>query len=281
MPRSADPIFSVGNRPLKIAVFEDAGETHLAVITSGNQADPTGDEDRLTFLLNRGDGSFVRDSQSIFVGNGALDLAVGDVDGDNRLDIAVSNFRSDKVTLLRNSGSFQFTLSEFDVGADPVDVDLVDISGDNRLDIITANSASQDVTILRNQGGGGFGGAQTLPAGLEPAALVSGDINNDGRRDLLVANYLSDDVSIFLNNNGQLVSAGRADGGARPKDILLGDVDLDGEVEVVTANSEQGELTIVDLAFQSDGTVSTPVDVCEFRWWRFVDRTGRLQRRLA
>ncbi len=247
----------VGVRPLKVATIQRGGLTHLAVITSGNASQPSGDEDQLSFLINQGNGSFVHSATSLAVGNGALDLAVGDVNQDGLSDIAVSDFRSDEITLLVADGPLSFTKSHISVGTDPVDVDLVDFDGDNDLDIVVANSASNNVSLLSNHGNGTFVPSRTLQAGSEPSAVELGDVNGDGQIDLVVANYLSNNVFLYLDlgssSSFQVVPVG-----ARPKDITLGDIDVDGRTEIVVANSEVAQFTIIDVA---DNNLTTTTSV--------------------
>jgi hypothetical protein len=247
----------VGVRPLKVATIQRGGLNHLAVITSGNASQPSGDEDRLSFLINQGNGSFVHSATYLGVGNGALDLAVGDVNHDGLSDIAVSNFRSNEITLLIANGTLSFTESRISVGTDPVDVDLVDFDGDNDLDVVVANSGSNTVSLLSNLGNGTFVPNRTLQAGSGPSAVELGDVNGDGQIDLVVANYLSNNVFLYLNfgssSSFQIVPVG-----ARPKDISLGDIDVDGRTEIAVANSEVSQFTYIDVA-DNNVTATTSV----------------------
>jgi Ca2+-binding RTX toxin-like protein len=76
-------------------------------------------------------------------------VALGDLDGDGKLDLAVANYGSGTVSIRLGNGDGTFT-AQPDVGAGPgaISLALGDLNGDSKLDIAVANSNSDTVTAM-------------------------------------------------------------------------------------------------------------------------------------
>ena len=128
-------------------------------------------------------------------------VALGDVNGDNEIDIAVANRDNDTVGVLLGDGGGTFQVQQtFAAGAYPASVALGDVNGDGKPDLLTANNGSNTVSVLLGNGDGSFQAQQTLATGAYPAAVTLGELTGDGKTDIVVANYGSNTVSVLLNN---------------------------------------------------------------------------------
>jgi len=79
------------------------------------------------------------------VGNNPLSVAVGDLNGDGTLDLAVAN-ASGKVSILLGTATGNFgAATNFDAGTTPASVALGDFNGDGKLDLAVANETSDNV----------------------------------------------------------------------------------------------------------------------------------------
>ncbi|MBV8897790.1 MAG: VCBS repeat-containing protein [Acidobacteriaceae bacterium] len=88
----------------------------------------------------------------------------------------------------------------------------------------------------------------TIETGAAPASVAIADVNHDGKPDILVANTLSETLSVLLGDGrGHFNAAPGAacTTGHAPNDIALGDFNNDGNIDVVIANTEIPNLTIL------------------------------------
>src|SRR5207249_1675711 len=138
-------------------------------------------------VLGKGDGTFTAASGSpVAVGTGPAFVALGDVNGDGKLDLVTANFQSNNVTVLLGNGSGTFTAaggSPVAVGLAPYTVAVGDVNGDGKLDLVTANEGSNTVTVLLGNGDGTFTVAAGSPVavGSFPYSVTVGDVNGDGK----------------------------------------------------------------------------------------------------
>ncbi len=126
--------------------FNGDGKLDLAVTSAVSGS--------LTIFLGNGDGAFtLAPGSPIFAGFGAFYPAMGDFNGDGKLDLAVSNPETSTVTILVGNGDGTFTLStsSFSTGNTPQSIVAGDFNGDGRLDLATANHGDNTVSILLQQ----------------------------------------------------------------------------------------------------------------------------------
>src|SRR5262249_27042960 len=164
----------------------------LAVITQSNNS--------VVVLLNTTPTGAAAASfapgQSFSVGSLPQAIAVGDVNGDGKPDLAVANTYSDTVSVLLNTNPAGASPPSFApqqavrVGRRPVGVALGDVNGDGRPDLASANSADDSVTVRLNTTPAGattvvFATAQAAITGAgTPTGVTFADLNGDGKPDL-------------------------------------------------------------------------------------------------
>jgi hypothetical protein len=117
-------------------------------------------------------------------------VAVGDLNGDGKVDVATVQAGGSNVTVLQGDGAGNLgSARQIAVGSNPVSVAVGDIDGDGRLDLITANQGSGNVSVLLNGGNDASDNVQFQPAldtntDGSPSSVAVGDFNNDGKLDL-------------------------------------------------------------------------------------------------
>jgi hypothetical protein len=163
------------------------------------------------------------------------------LNGDGKLDLAVANFGASRVSVLLGNGDGSFgAATSFTVGPNPRGVVIADLSGDGRADLAVANDSSGTVSVLLGDGLGSFSPAVSYTAGSGSGRVAVADLNGDGRLDLVTSNYNALTISVLRGTGSGLFAAPVAystgGGNNYPRDVVLSDMDGDGNLDAVTAN---------------------------------------------
>lgn len=187
---------------------------------------------------------------------------VGDINGDDILDIAESNDHSPSVAFLFGLGDRQFTRPyRWNLGyqSDPGDLVLADFNMDGQLDVavcvLSSLTPENAVTVRLVAGGGRFGDPVSFPVPARPSDLTDADVNADGRPDLLVVSPASDVVSVLIGDGpGGFTVGDFVRVGSLPSGLDVGDFDADGNLDFAVTN--RGSASVSVLA--GDGTGAFP-----------------------
>src|SRR5262249_25961319 len=90
-------------------------------------------------------------------GGNPFDIAVADLNGDGRMDVASAGGSSNKVAVFlgNGDGTLQAAVT-YATGATPYGVRAADFNGDGNPDLVTANFSDGSVSLLLNNGNGTF-----------------------------------------------------------------------------------------------------------------------------
>ena len=148
----------------------------------------------------------------------AHSVAIGDLNADGKLDLAVTNNGSNDVSALFNYGDGSFEVRNFAVGMGPTSVAIGDLNDDGKPDLAVTNASANTVSVLLGQGFGNFGERVDYGTGGSPNSVVTGDLNGDGKGDLVVANSSSNAVSVLVSGASSTTATSLAEFEVNPRD---------------------------------------------------------------
>ncbi|MBE7169198.1 MAG: VCBS repeat-containing protein [Williamsia sp.] len=203
------------------------------------------------------------------VGNYPRSVAVSDLDGDGKADIAVVNERSNTVSVLRNTvasagiidaSSFS-PMTGFATGNNPNCIAAGDIDGDGKNDLVVCNYGSNSVSVLRNTAAAGsitaasFADKIDFSTGAQPFFVALGEADGDGKGDLIVASTASNSLSVLRNKAfaGSITAASFETAkdfatGGYPTGVATGDLDGDGITELMSVNAGADNISVLSYS---------------------------------
>ena len=110
-----------------------------------------------TFHPNTGEGAplFAAPFLSFDTGIAPFSVAIGDLNGDDKPDLAVANSYPNTVSVLLGNGDGSFTVkTDYGTGIYPSSVAIGDLNGDGKPDLAAANRHSNTVSVLLGSGDG-------------------------------------------------------------------------------------------------------------------------------
>ncbi|OQP60625.1 hypothetical protein A3860_32960 [Niastella vici] len=140
-------------------------------------------------------------------GSKPFGIAAGDLDGDNKPDLAVTNSGTSTYSVFRNTGNagtISFAAkADFNTGATPYGISIGDLNGDAKPDVVVAAINSTFAQNTSTVGNISFATQIYLWLGRTSFYIGISDFTADGRNDLACANFTSESVSLLRNKNNE------------------------------------------------------------------------------
>jgi len=255
----------------------------------------------MVVMLGNGDGTFqagqllavppVAGGFQSVIGN----LITSDFNSDGIQDIAFANdggLGTSSIEVFFGVGNGTFSNSpavianvgDSSAPSDPVNIVTGDVNNDGKADIVTFVALDGTVGVLLGNGDGTFQNEVVYPVGSTPELGALGDMNHDGFLDIVAPNVDSQNISVLINNHdGTFASAVNYQTASifdppqyyypEPINVALGDLNNDGNTDVVIANKNIGQVSV--LYGKADGTLQ------QFTPWLVNTAAGPYQVLLA
>ena len=214
-------------------------------------------------------------------------VVAADFDLDGKIDMAVSNFNFNGISIYKNvsvPGFIQFeSPTSLNIGNGLGTLISADFDNDGKADLAVVNQGYDNVSVLKNISTSGFvnfAPALDFATGDNPYNLITSDINGDGKTDLILVNILSGTLSMYQNysTEGVMNFSTKVDIETGTEPIAIGSCDLDGDgkTDVAVANfrdnsisifrNQVGEIPKLQLCPNGQGTLNTNKMGTIYQW---------------
>jgi hypothetical protein len=222
------------------------GDGHADLIAPGYSGIPV--------LINRGDGTFAPATNFPISNFTQWKAAMADFNGDHVDDLLLAGDMLN-VYLANGAGSFGGSTSTF-AARHVFGVAAADLDGDGRSDLATATGGTIDLYGSSTAGALSYRGQMGVTGFVR--SIAAGDFNGDGRIDLVAAGETGGDLWFFPNLGGFSFGPGvRFAGGVGVTDIVVGDWDADGHLDIALADPPHNRI-LLSVGFGDGGFGSLP-----------------------
>jgi len=237
------------DRPREVLAvdFNDDNREDLLVLSQEGRA--------VALLENRGTAGFVETERLTFPKT-PRSMQFGFIDDDELLDLAIVFITSDSIEVYYGDEDDGFRVGDVEripmTGRGPRSIDIGDMNGDDLPDLVTGDSNRDQISVILADEDGGFEDPVSFASQNFPLNVRLLDTNDDGKLDVVYLNRNDPEnaadqalprVARLLGNGDGTLNEGsllRVETGVNPRDLELGDISGDGNLDAVVAGTEAG-----------------------------------------
>jgi Ca2+-binding RTX toxin-like protein len=258
--------YTVGRFPQDVVIAPLDGNASPDIAVA-NQGAPGGS---VSIFLNNGTGTFspATGSPVTFPDQEPNGMGAADFDGDGAIDLAVGalNGTNPGVFFLKGAGTGGFAAPVALGGDGSQKVATGDLNGDGRPDMVAGRAGIGDVVVITRTATG-FSAPTPVdpdgPAGNANGRIALADLDGDGVLDLAVPDTVgpqANKISILTGRGDATfdVNSHEATGGF-PRQVVVGDLNGDGNNDLVSSDSGSGDVSVL-LARAPAVTVPATLD---------------------
>jgi len=241
------------------ADFDGDGNPDLVlggIFGTGQGGNVGGSETGITVFIEGMSGK-LQPGRNYGTGGALASLAVGDFDGDGKLDIAGADFIDGTVSLFLGNGDGTFrdaqVFSSAPGGASAIVA--ADFDNDGRVDLGIIGWPN-GLYVLINTGDGQFLPPTVYVLSDDAWSITAADLNDDGNLDLIIPHAVASTFTVMLGRgNGTFqILPDLINVGTNPQDIKCKDINGDNKVDMMFTSAEG-----IGVAFgNGDGTFRHP-----------------------
>jgi hypothetical protein len=213
-----------------------------------------GSPGRVSIAINLGGGNIIDDpGRWVTPGGQPVWIDAGDIDGDGWVDLVTANHDTSTVTVLRNRGGGVFaTEDELHAPSGPTCVVLEEMDYVEGPEIVLVSDLAEHFSVFLNYGEHGFSDETRSESAAWPVALSRGDVGEDDDRDsdVAIASAVAQAVYVHTNDgSGELEDLLDAEEhwlGDEPADVVLTDLDGDGDRDLAVILRDFGEIVLLE-----------------------------------
>ncbi len=216
---------------------------------------------QIAVMLSNGDGTFQAPLASGNAGAYPVVIAVGDFNGDGKLDVVVAEDGTKlgaAVTVLlgKGDGTFQTSHTYTAGSSNPLAVLVGDFNSDGLLDVVVLDSSTSNVDLFLGNGDGTLQAGTSFTLGSNVTTLAAGDFNGDGKLDLIVGNSSTGNVIVALGNGDGTFQHGINSYVVSVSNFVVADLNHDGKLDLVLDGCCAGTLSVA--LGNGNGTFQSP-----------------------
>ncbi len=254
--------FATGGYPRSVAISDINADGRSDLVVA-NWVDYTSYLGTLSVLLGNGDGTF-QASVEYPAGITPGSVVIADLNADGRMDLTWANTPANvstntiSVRLGNGDGTFGPKTTFATVGS-PWSLAVADFDEDRRLDVVTANYGfPSTVSVLLGNGDGTFSPGTTVTTGsfaANPQVAAALNLDGDAHADVVVGGF------VLLGRGDGTFDPSIAFANGPAEFIAIADFDVDGQLDLATANPDFNYLTgeISILLGNGDGTFARQI----------------------